>query len=75
MVTDPLRAAALRHRAAKRPPATGPPSLEPEKPLPIVTQGPRSMPPAPRRTETIDELIRSAVWELRGRERWTRLAP
>ncbi len=75
MATDPLRAAVVRRRAAKRPPDPEPTSSESDKPQPpLVSQGPRSMPPHSRRARTPDEQIREAAEAARarrGESRWT----
>lgn len=74
MATDPLRAAVVRRRAAKRPPDPEPTSSESEPQPPLVSQGPRSMPPHSRRARTPDEQIREAAEAARarrGESRWT----
>jgi hypothetical protein len=73
-VTDPVRAAADRHRARKR--GQQLPADEPTPTAaPLVSQGSRSQLPPMRPQETPDDLLRAAAWEVRGRPSWVRIDP
>jgi hypothetical protein len=74
-MSDPLRDALARRKAAKRRGRTdGPPAGPPEQRFSLVTQGGRSVAPRGRpREKHPDEMIRDARAALLNRESWTRI--
>ena len=73
---DPLRERIVGHQDEKRSRRVEPDSGQTPEPAPAIAQGGRSSPPGRRLTAppTVDDLLREAVSELRGRPIWRRLA-
>jgi hypothetical protein len=72
-VSDPIRHAAHRRRAAKQRQLRERREDEPPKERPYMTQGVRSMASRRRAPKTPDDVLRELAAELRGRPLWTRL--